>query len=192
MITPDYLTADRHRLFLLAPLVLAAWVEWQLVALPAQPALTATAEESWELPALSRPQAGQAAEMLNTVSLWGKLAELDARPPLNDPEWRLLGIIQRGAERHVIIQVEGMPERTLVPGDALPGGSRILGVENNQLCVLVNERKRRLPLYPREAPNAMLEEEDQAPSPALRKSAQVPERAPPAKQDPAHSSPSQR
>ncbi len=99
---------------------------------------------SWLLPTLPAAQTAKAMEILGKKSLWGKLPEAEAAKPLNDPEWRFLGFVTSGPERFLLIKVDGQPEQRLNINDKLPGGSKILAIENDRICLLVNGKKRSL------------------------------------------------
>jgi hypothetical protein len=115
---------------------------------PSPVRLAQLAEEPWKIPVQPEFDAKRSLETLNNASLWGKQADSALDAPLNDPEWRFLGAMARGQERHVIIKIENQPEQRLVSGDTLPGGSKILSIENDRLCLLVNKQKRSLAIYP--------------------------------------------
>lgn len=138
----------RH--FLALTLIIAgiAYLQWLMVPPPAAAKSARLAEEAWSLPAQPAFDAKESLATLNSASLWGKLADSALAAPLNDPEWRFLGAMARGQERYVIMKIDNQPEQKLVPGDILPGGSQILSIENDRLCLLVNGQKRSLAIYP--------------------------------------------
>lgn len=125
-------------------------LQWFVVPPPAPVRTARLPEEIWKLPQALEFDVKEALVMLGSSSLWGKLADMAAPDASlnNTPEWRFLGAIARGKERQVIIKIDGQPEQRLVPGDTLPGGSEILGIENDRLCLLVNGQKRSLTIYP--------------------------------------------
>ena len=43
--------------------------------------------------------------------------------------------------------MEGQPEQRLTINDKLPGGSTILKIETDTLCILIDGKKRRLGIY---------------------------------------------
>ena len=141
------LISTRGRLFLLALLVAAGAVEWRLA--PAPPALRAPprSTEPWVLPHAPSARPEQAMAILGKSSLWGKLPAAEAGKSANDPEWHFLGIATNGPERFVLIKMEGQPEQRLTINDKLPGGSKILKIEADTLCILINGKKRRLGIY---------------------------------------------
>lgn len=138
----------RHLFLLILTVAGIAYLQWFMVPPPAQVSAARLPEEPWEIPGQINFDAKDALAALAGISLWGKAAENAQPVPLNDPEWRFLATLAHGAERYVIIQIEGQPEQKLAPGDTLPGGSQILAIENDHLCVLVEGQKRRLPIYP--------------------------------------------
>lgn len=99
------------------------------------------------MPQLPKARPEKAAEILDKISPWGKLPAPGEQPSLNDPEWRFLGIVARGSERYVLIKIENQPELQLKVGDKLPGGSQILKIEDDSLCLLINGKKRKIGIY---------------------------------------------
>lgn len=138
----------RRLIFLALVIGGMAYLQWQAIPLPKPPKPARLVEEPWDLPQLRQPDPKQQLAVLNGANLWGKLPEGSAGASLNDPEWRFLGAMARGAERYVLIKVENQPEQRLTMGDRLPGGSTILKIENDRLCLRVNGKKRRLDIYP--------------------------------------------
>ena len=132
----------------LAALVAAiAYIQWMIVPAPTGGRAIPPADDRWEIASAQPPAAAQAVEMLNKSSLWGKAAEA---PPVAvaDSNWRFLGAMARGRERYVIVQVGNQPERRLAPGDKLPDGTPIVDIGHDRICVLVNNKKRSLAIYP--------------------------------------------
>ena len=103
-------------------------------------------ETPWKIPIQPVFNVKNALVTLTGGSLWGKLAD-NVQPNHSEPEWRFLGTMIRAQERHVIIKKDNQPEQTLVPGDTLPGGSKILSIESYRLCLLINGQKRSLNIY---------------------------------------------
>ena len=137
-----------RRFFILALILGAtASLEWLLVPAPAAVRSTRLIEEPWKIPVRAVFSSQEALANLNTANLWGKLANVVQTSDV-DPEWRFIGAMARGQERHVIIKKDNQQEQILVPGDTLPGGSKILGIENDRLCLLINGQKRNLYIYP--------------------------------------------
>lgn len=136
-----------RRGMLVLVLIAVAFAEWLLVPSPPLPGTQAPAEEPWKLAQLPKAQPKSAVEVLNRVSLWGKLPEPEAQKPL---EWRFLGVVAHGKERYVLIKIEGQPEQQLKVGDTLPGGSRILKIEDDALGLLTNGRKHSVGIHQKE------------------------------------------
>ena len=122
-------------------------VAWLTVPSPVAVQPVQLAEEPWKVPVQPVFNAKDALATLNSASLWGKLADI-TQPSDIEPAWRFIGAMARGLERQVIIQKDNQPEQILVPGDSLPGGSKILSIENDRLCLLINGQKRSLYIYP--------------------------------------------
>lgn len=137
----------RTWLVFLGLLTVIGYAAWWLAPMPPEPKPARIAAEPWALPQVHKTQSSKAQETLSKASLWGKLPEIETAKPLNDPEWRFVGIATNGPERFVLISVEGQPEQRLTINDKLPGGSKILKIESDSLCILVNGKKRSLGIY---------------------------------------------
>ena len=138
-----------YRRIFTAVLLLAAIavIEWLMVPTPAAIKPGSIPDVPWKIPTLAAGNSKDALGTLTSINLWGKLAD-NVQPDEGDPEWRFLGAMIRGNERHVVIKKENQPEQTLVPGDILPGGSKIVSIESDRLCLLINGTKRSLYIYP--------------------------------------------
>ncbi len=140
------MTARRFFAFLLIIGAIAA-LAWLVVPAPVVVGPVLLAEGPWKVPVRTVIKTKEAIATLNGASLWGKLADV-AQPSDTEPEWRFIGAMVRGQERYVIIKKDNLPEQTLVVGDTLPGGSKILTIESDRLCLLINGQKRSLYIYP--------------------------------------------
>ena len=125
----------------------AGILQWIIIPAPQLPPPTRQPEAAWQPPAGQRPRPQKASELLRNAELWGKLPETEAERTLADPPWRFLGIVRNGAQRFVMIKIEGQPEQSLTVNDTLPGGSKILKIEDDALCLLINGKQRRLPIH---------------------------------------------
>lgn len=141
------LTSTRGRLVFLGLLILIGFAEWWLAPGPLVPKPSRRNAEAWALPEGPKAQSDQAVAILNRTNLWGKLPEAEAAKSLNDPEWRFIGIATNGPERFVMIKVEGQQEHRLTINDKLPGGSKILKIESDRICLLINGKARSLGIY---------------------------------------------
>ena len=107
-------------------------------------------QESWELPAA--PAASGEAE-LGTIAarhLWGAAAGqgADAKEALTPPNWHIVGVYNAAGEMAVLLKFDNDPAvKTLKSGDALPGGGRILAVDDDALSILINGKRRILRTY---------------------------------------------
>ncbi len=137
-----------HLLILTLTIVGISFLQWFISPSPIPIRPARLGEEPWKLPEQIEFDVKASLATLNSASLWGKLAEIAPNAPLNEPEWRFLGALVHGKERQVIIQIEGQPEQRLVPGDTLPGGSEILDIESDRLCLLIDGKRRSLAIYP--------------------------------------------
>jgi len=139
--------SSRAWLVFLGLLTVIGYAAWWLAPTPPEPKPARIAAEPWVLPQVQKTQSGKALETLNKASLWGKLPEIETAKPLNDPEWRFVGIATNGSERFVLISVEGQAEQKLSINDTLPGGSKILKIQSDSLCILINGKRRSLGIY---------------------------------------------
>ncbi len=148
------LTSVRGWPAFIALLILIGYIEWLYLPAPPLPKSLPAPAEPWQLPSVPKVQSAKALEVLSKTSLWGKLPEVEASKPLTDPPWRFLGIVTNGAERFVLIKTEGLPEKRLAVDDSLPGGSKIIRIDNDSICILINGKKRSLGIY-RTGPQAL-------------------------------------
>jgi hypothetical protein len=136
----------RRPLYLAILLVGIVFLQWQQLPVPTPHQGKPVSAIAWDLPVTRQFDAKQQLATLTAANPWGKNAQgtmtLAGPPP--DPNWQILGAMKRGPESYLILQVEGEPERTLMVGNSLPGGGKILEIRENVLCVLVNKKRRLL------------------------------------------------
>jgi hypothetical protein len=120
---------------------------WIVAPGPKAPERHPQTAEPWRLPQVTNGSLINALESLGKAGLWGTVPDATSAQSLNDPAWRFLGIVRTGPERFVLIKVDGQPEQKLSVNDILPGGSRILAIEDDTLCILIEGSKRRLGIY---------------------------------------------
>ncbi len=136
-------------LALVLPL-LAGWIAWGTSPdLPVTKAMRSS-EEPWTLARLPAPDLKKAYDYLSTASIWGKVEVVKKDEPQTDPAWRFLAAMVSGSEKYVVIDVEKQPNRQLKVGDTLPGGAKIHEINQGSVCVIVNGKKRSLPIYPQD------------------------------------------
>ena len=117
------------------PLVQARRDAWVLPDLPRKPDLASVGLASVSSPMFdAEPKAGAAQE------------------PLVDTRWRLAGILRRGTERVALVMFKapGKEALRLRVGDMLPGGYKITGIEDSEICVLIGKKSFRLGVAYRE------------------------------------------
>ena len=133
--------------FTAALIVVLSVIAWWLAPAPA-PAkmMSATPADRWELPSAGLSGTARAASAVDSATLWGTVQTV-ADIPLNDPEWHFSGVTQNGQEKSVMISVAGQPLQTLKAGEVLPGGAKILKVDDDHLSLLINGKKRKLDLF---------------------------------------------
>ena len=99
------------------------------------------------LPIVVNSNPEKAVAAIAATNLWGATAKATADVSLNDPEWRFSGVTVRGQEKLVLITVDGQAPQTLKAGDQLPGGAKILQINDDHLCLLIKGKKRKLDLF---------------------------------------------
>lgn len=107
------------------------------------------AAESWQLPAIKTADQGKLAETVAARNLWGTVVAVLPPAAPREPNWRIMGGVKIGAERQVVLSVENQPIRMLKVGDKLPGGSQIVEISDDSVCVLVNGKRRMLSIHNR-------------------------------------------
>lgn len=138
----------RRALWVTAGLAILAVLVWLVAPSPPEVGSEAVAPEAWKVPTPVALTPAPAAEGLVDAGLWGTLQSAGSAAEEREPSWRILGVVRSGARRFVLVKIDGQPERQLGVRDKLPGGSEILGIEDDSLCLLVNGTRRRLSVYP--------------------------------------------
>ena len=123
-------------------LILAAALSWWLAPGPQAPPPPQSRDETWTLPATSRSSPDKQV----AANLWGTV-QAAAEVPVNEADWRFSGVTVNGQEKAVMITIEGQPVQTLKAGDQLPGGAKILKINDDHLCLLIKGKKRKLDLF---------------------------------------------
>ncbi|MDP2199695.1 MAG: type II secretion system protein N [Sulfurimicrobium sp.] len=132
---------------LLALGVAAGWI-WKAIPEPKVPGSAAVAAEQWELPAEAEGDLKQSATVITERNLWGTVVAAKDMP-LNDPEWRFAGVVRNGEEYYVLISIDNKPAEIRKIGDTLPGGSKILKISEDRICILIEGKRRALGIYRR-------------------------------------------
>lgn len=127
--------------------VAVAVIAW--FAAPGPPAVNTGAREPerWQLPQPAKGPSPQMVDALAKAPLWGNLPAGTGSAEAIDPAWRFIGIGRRGDDKFVLIKVAGQPERRLAINDELPGGSRIVEISDDSLCILINGNRRKLAIH---------------------------------------------
>lgn len=130
-------------------LLLAAFIEWQLVEVPGMPKSSARAEEIWALPQPVRALPAKSQEVLAKTQPWGRERASGARAAAGPPVWRIAGVAARGGERIVLVRIGKQPVMHLKVGDSLPNGARIAAIGDDFVSIVEGEAVRRLEIYSR-------------------------------------------
>ena len=161
------LTRHQHYLATLTVAGIAIAV-WFLVPNPAPIRPTQALNVPWKIQVPTRSNSTQLMAALSSANLWGKLADF-SQPSEIEPEWRFIGAMSRGRESHVIIKKDNLTEQVLVVGDSLPGGSKILSIDGDRLCLLINGQKRSLFIYSQGPLSGKMSQFPEGPSTQLHK-----------------------
>lgn len=130
----------------LLALALLTGLMWVVTPTPMPPATAAVAAETWELPELVKDETNKHLDLIVARNLWRDVVQ--AQPvSASKPEWRFVGVVTNGRERSLLISIDNKPAEMLQVGGKLPGGSEILKINEDRICILINGQKRTLPIY---------------------------------------------
>lgn len=132
---------------LLALGVAAGWI-WKALPEPGISGAAAIKAEQWELPTEIETDSKKSAVAITERNLWGTVVTAKDMP-LNDPEWRFAGVVRDGEENYVLISMNKQPAEIRKIGDTLPGGSKILKISEDRICILIEGKRRALGIYRR-------------------------------------------
>lgn len=118
--------------------IMAAVICWFGAPTPALPQAQARLAEPWSLPKLAEHDSKKSLEAINARNLWGSVA---ADAP-KQPEWHVLGIVRSGADRFILLTIDGKPAEMLKVGDALPDGAKIVQIEKGRFFVMTPDKKK--------------------------------------------------
>ena len=135
-------------LLLLLPSLMAGLVAWEVGPRLPTAKLTYFPGDQWSLDKVPTPDLKKSYAYLSAATIWGNVEAVKKEEDERDPAWRFLAVMVNGSERFVVIDVEKQPNRQLKVGDKLPGGAKIHDINQDSLCVIVNGKKRALPIYP--------------------------------------------
>lgn len=131
-------------------LMLASGLSWWLAPGPQTSHTVQRHDESWVLPVASSSHTEKSAEKsvagIVAANLWGAVQKA-AEESLIAPEWRFYGVVVNGQEKLVMIAIEGQPPQSLKVADQLPGGAKILKINDDHLCLLIKGKKRKLDIF---------------------------------------------
>lgn len=132
-------------------MMLASGLSWWLAPGPQAPPPAQGRADSWILPVVSRSTVERSAEKsvaaIGAANLWGAAVQAVAAVVLIEPEWRFSGVTISEQEKLVMITIQGQPLQTLKAGDELPGGAKILKINDDHLCLLIKGKKRKLDIF---------------------------------------------
>ena len=135
---------------LVCAFVIGAGIVWFAAPRPALGLGTASAmgmaTDDWHLPSPPALPSHADLELLSTPAMWGikvdKAGTADDKA-LTPPNWRVIGVFRRGDASQVVVRSADSPTPQLLSvGDALPGGSRILTIDEGFLAIELNGKRR--------------------------------------------------
>jgi hypothetical protein len=108
----------------------------------------ARSDDGWLVPRLPIQTANSQSIVSGLLQskLWGGAAEAPPTVDEKNSRWRVAGITGRPAERYAIIQFGDDRVQQLRAGDKLPDGTLISEVRERGICILLEGKKRKLPL----------------------------------------------
>jgi hypothetical protein len=106
------------------------------------------ARETWALPA-ARQIDKLSYQQLKERNLWGDAvmaSAVAASEPLTAPDWNIIGVASNTAVTTLLLSFSNAPERLieLKVGESLPGGAKIMGIEQDKIRILLNGKPRQL------------------------------------------------
>jgi hypothetical protein len=67
--------------------------------------------------------------------------------PLTPPNWKIMGVVKQASGDFILLNIVGQPTTQVRVGETLPGGARILAIEQDHVCLLLNGKRRSLRIY---------------------------------------------
>ena len=123
-----------------------------IIAVAPQPqpksAGTASATDGWLVPRLPTSQHNSPLALNSMLQsrLWGGQADAAQDGDDKAARWRVAGITGSAGERYAIVQFGDDRVSQLKAGERFPDGTLIAQVRDNGVCVLIEAKKRFLPL----------------------------------------------
>lgn len=118
--------------------IVAAVICWFGAPVPALPQTQPQVVEPWNLPKAAEHDSKKSIDAINARNLWGAVV---ADAP-KKPEWHVLGIARSGADRFILLTIDGKPVEMLKVGDTLPDGAKIVQIENDRFFVMTPDKKK--------------------------------------------------
>lgn len=128
-------------------MMLASSLSWWLAPGPQSSLPAQSRNESWILPVVTQGNPEKAVATIVAANLWGAAVQLPPEVLMIDPEWRFSGVTVNGDQKLVMITIEGQAMQTLKAGDQLPGGAKILKINDDHLCLSIKGKKRKLDFF---------------------------------------------
>ncbi len=87
-------------------------------------------------------------QRLKERNLWGEsvASTVATSEPLNSPDWNIIGVANTGVKAYILLSFNNQPDKLieLKQGDSLPGGAKILAIEQDKIRILLNGKSRQL------------------------------------------------
>ncbi len=112
------------------------------------PARTAGTDEGWAMPKVAPMPANFAAAVreLSQSKLWGGQADPQTQSDDRALKWRIAGVTGQQKDRYVIVQFGDDRILQLKAKEQFPDGTVIAEVRENGVCVILQGKRRLLPL----------------------------------------------
>lgn len=129
------------------------YAEWRLLPVPTKDLGHDTPAQEWRLPMIADEPLGRAWQALSLFRPWQDMDVAAAAKatavelPPRSPAWKMLGVMRRGNQSYLALQVEGQPIRELRAGESLPDGSQVIEISTETVCIEVNGRRRALRIF---------------------------------------------
>lgn len=138
-------TSERYMLWLVAA------ASMLIIAFAPQPSPTElssnAAEAGWSIAKLSTTaDAAQLSTALQKSKIWGSAEATNTSIDDRAKKWRIAGITGTAGERVVLVQFGDDKMISLKSGDRFPDETRIAEIRINGICVILDGKRRFLPL----------------------------------------------
>jgi hypothetical protein len=153
------MTAAKRRLAAVAAVIgVLAIGGWRIFSAAVPSEAAGAIGDAWDLPGRNDIAGDKLLEGLLSVDPWGlgsgvykrAAAGVVGEPAAAAPRrWSIKGMLQEGSSRFVLVSIDDKPAEPLGVGQTLPSGEKILQIEPDRLCILINGTRRSLEIRSR-------------------------------------------